>query len=69
VTRDDWSGLLEAPRWWHIEGGLLVYGTLVSWRKKRGRTRLHVHIPDGGLTLTIRAEGVNKLTIGGPDGE
>jgi hypothetical protein len=63
VLRDNWDGLVGAWRWWHVEGGLVIYGMLVSWRSKQGMARLHVHIPDGDLTLAIRGEGISRLTI------
>ncbi len=63
MIRDDWSGLRGAPRWWHLEGGLVVYGILRAWQWKRWKLRLYIHVPDGDRLLTIRPEGVIRLTI------
>jgi hypothetical protein len=63
MIRDNWDGLVGAWRWFHLEGGLVIYGRLLSWWLKQGKARLHVHIPDGELTLSIRGEGVSRLEI------
>jgi hypothetical protein len=63
MIRDDWTGLVDAPRWWQLEYGLVLFGYLKQWHRKGTRIRLHIHVPDGDKLLTIRAEGIHKLTI------
>lgn len=67
AIRKDWDGLIDAPRWFHLEYGLVLYGSLERWETNRGRIRLWVQIPDGNKLLCIRAEGVRMLTIGDAD--
>lgn len=61
MIRDDWSGIVGADRWWHLEYGLVVLGRLLRVNERKGR--LYIAVPDGNLMLTIRASGVRQLTI------
>ena len=63
MIRDDWSGLIDAPRWWHLEGGLVVYGILKKFFTKRGLLLLDILIPREQRLLRIRARGVVSLSI------